>query len=326
LKEFAHISASSVDHALSVLQQYGPEAHLMAGGQDLLFRIKKYIVQPACIVDLKTIPGMSSITFAPEGSLRIGSLATLAEIASSPDIRKHYTALAEATGAVASPQIRNMGTIGGNLCQDVWCWYLQDGFSCWKSGGTFCDLAAGDSRYYGSIMGGHLCLSNHPSDAAPALAALDAWIHLTSPKGKRRIPILEFFQGHQWVGNRLQSHQLRPEEVVTEIEIPLKPTRSTFLKFAPRKSWDFAMASVAASVVIEQGICKDVRIVLGGIATHPYRSREAEALLKGNRIDDALAGEAGRVALQQARPLKMNHYKVDLSQVLVRRALQAITP
>ena len=326
MKEFAHISASSVDHALSVLQQYGQEAHLMAGGQDLLFRIKKYIVQPACIVDLKTIPGMSSITFAPEGSLRIGSLATLTEIASSPDIRKHYTALAEATGAVASPQIRNMGTIGGNLCQDVWCWYLQDGFSCWKSGGTFCDLAAGDSRYYGSIMGGHLCLSNHPSDAAPALAALDAWIHLASPKGKRRIPILEFLQGHQWVGKRLQSHQLRPEEVVTEIEIPLKPTRSTFLKFAPRKSWDFAMASVAASVVIERGICKDVRIVLGGIATHPYRSREAEALLKGNRIDDALAGEAGRVALQQARPLKMNHYKVDLSQVLVRRALQAITP
>jgi len=325
LKEFAHISASSVDHALSVLQQYGQEAHLMAGGQDLLFRIKKYIVQPACIVDLKTIPGMSSITFTPEGSLKIGSLATLAEIASSPDIRNHYTALAEATGAVASPQIRNMGTIGGNLCQDVWCWYLQDGFSCWKSGGTFCDLAAGDSRYYGSIMGGHLCLSNHPSDAAPALAALDAWIHLASPKGKRRIPILEFLQGHQWVGKRLQSHQLRPEEVVTEIEIPLKPTRSTFLKFAPRKSWDFAMASVAASVVIERGICKDVRIVLGGIATHPYRSREAEALLKGNKIDDALAGEAGRVALQQARPLKMNHYKVDLSQVLVRRALQAIT-
>ena len=325
MKEFAHISASSVDHALSVLQQYGQEAHLMAGGQDLLFRIKKYIVQPACIVDLKTIPGMSSITFTPEGSLKIGSLATLAEIASSPDIRNHYTALAEATGAVASPQIRNMGTIGGNLCQDVWCWYLQDGFSCWKSGGTFCDLAAGDSRYYGSIMGGHLCLSNHPSDAAPALAALDAWIHLASPKGKRRIPILEFLQGHQWVGKRLQSHQLRPEEVVTEIEIPLKPTRSTFLKFAPRKSWDFAMASVAASVVIERGICKDVRIVLGGIATHPYRSREAEALLKGNKIDDALAGEAGRVALQQARPLKMNHYKVDLSQVLVRRALQAIT-
>jgi len=325
LKEFAHIRASSVDHALSVLQQYGQEAHLMAGGQDLLFRIKKYIVQPACIVDLKTIPGMSSITFTPEGSLKIGSLATLAEIASSPDIRNHYTALAEATGAVASPQIRNMGTIGGNLCQDVWCWYLQDGFSCWKSGGTFCDLAAGDSRYYGSIMGGHLCLSNHPSDAAPALAALDAWIHLASPKGKRRIPILEFLQGHQWVGKRLQSHQLRPEEVVTEIEIPLKPTRSTFLKFAPRKSWDFAMASVAASVVIERGICKDVRIVLGGIATHPYRSREAEALLKGNKIDDALAGEAGRVALQQARPLKMNHYKVDLSQVLVRRALQAIT-
>jgi len=326
LKDFAHISASSIDHALSVLQDHGQGAYLMAGGQDLLFRIKKYIVQPTCVVDLKTIPGMKSITFASEGSLRIGSLVTLSEIASSPDIRKHYTVLADATGTVASPQIRNMGTIGGNLCQDVWCWYLQDGFSCWKSGGSFCDLAAGDSRYYGSIMGGHLCLSNHPSDAAPALAALDAWIHLASPKGTRKIPIMEFFQGHQWVGNRLQSHQLQPDEIVTDIEIPFRPTRSTYLKFAPRKSWDFAMASVAISVVIERGICKDVRIVLGGIATHPYRSREAEALLKGNKIDDALATEAGQVAMQPARPLRMNRYKVDLSKTLIRRALQAITP
>jgi len=219
-----------------------------------------------------------------------------------------------------------MGTIGGNLCQDVWCWYLQDGFSCWKSGGSFCDLAAGDSRYYGSIMGGHLCLSNHPSDAAPALAALDACIHLVSSKGTRKIPIMEFFQGHQWVGNRLQCHVLEPDEIMTEIEVPLRPTRSTYLKFAPRKTWDFATASVAVSVMIERGICKDVRIVLGGIATHPYRSREAEALLKGNKIDNALATEAGEVAMQPARPLRMNHYKVDLSKTLIRRALQAITP
>ncbi|MCH6546263.1 MAG: FAD binding domain-containing protein [Deltaproteobacteria bacterium] len=173
-------------------------------------------------------------------------------------------------------------------------------------------------------MGGHLCLSNHPSDAAPALAALDAWIHLASSKGRRRIPILEFFQGHQWVGNRLQSHQLQPDEIVTDIEIPFRPTRSTYLKFAHRKSWDFAMASVAISVVIEQGVCKDVRIVLGGIATHPYRSREAEALLKGNKIDDALATEAGQVAMQPARPLRMNRYKVDLSKTLIRRALQTV--
>jgi len=136
----------------------------------------------------------------------------------------------------------------------------------------------------------------------------------------------DIFQRHQRVGNRLQCHVLEPDEIMTEIEVPLRPTRSTYLKFAPRKSWDFATASVAVSVMIERGICKDVRIVLGGIATHPYRSREAEALLKGNKIDDALATEAGEVAMQPARPLRMNHYKVDLSKTLIRRALQAITP
>ena len=325
MKDFTHVSASSVDHALSVLEKYGQKAHVMAGGQDLLFRIKKYIVEPSCVIDLKTIPGLKSIEIEPGGNLRIGSLATLSEIASSSEIKKNYSVLAEAALAVASPQIRNLGTIGGNICQDVWCWYLQDGFSCWKSGGNFCDLAAGDSRYYGSIMGGHLCLSNHPSDVAPALAALDAQVCLASPRGKRRVLIADFLPGHQWIGNRLQCHLLQPDEIVTAIEVPFRPTRSTYLKFAPRKVWDFAMASAAVSVVTEGEICKDIRIVLGGIATHPYRSRETENLIKGNKIDDALAAEAGRMVVQQARPLKMNQYKVDLSQIMVRRALLAVT-
>lgn len=325
MKDFTHVSASSVDHALSVLEKYGQKAHVMAGGQDLLFRIKKYIVEPSCVIDLKTIPGLKSIEIEPGGNLRIGSLATLSDIASCSEIKKNYSVLAEAALAVASPQIRNLGTIGGNICQDVWCWYLQDGFSCWKSGGNFCDLAAGDSRYYGSIMGGHLCLSNHPSDVAPALAALDAWVDLASPRGKRKVPISEFLPGHQWIGNRLQCHQLQPDEIVTAFEVPFHPTRSTYLKSAPRKVWDFAMASAAISIVTEGEICKDIRIVLGGIATHPYRSRDTENLLKGNKIDDALAAEAGRMVVQHARPLKMNQYKVDLSQIMVRRALLAVT-
>jgi xanthine dehydrogenase YagS FAD-binding subunit len=323
LKDFKHVNASSLEHALSVLERYGQGAHVMAGGQDLLFRIKKYIVKPDCVVNLKTIPGLSYISNS-DHPLRIGALTTLSHIAASPLIRGSYAVLAEAAGLVASPQIRHLGTIGGNLCQDVWCWYLQDGFNCWKSGGKFCDLAAGDSRYYGSVMGGYLCLSNHPSDTAPALAALDAEVRVASPRGNRSIPIVDFLPGHTWVGNALQSHILQPDEIVTEIEVPFHPTRSVYLKVAPRKSWDFAIASVAAAVKLENGLCKDARIVLGGIATSPYRSEDAESLLRGKKIDEPLAAQPGETALREAKPLKMNRYKVDVSKVLVKRALLAV--
>ena len=321
---FRHIDASSMDHALSVLAQYGQGARVLAGGQDLLFRIKKYIVKPECVVNIKTIPGLSYVRSAPRENLRIGALTTLSQIAHSSELQQKYRVLAQAAGAVASPQIRNMGTLAGNICQDVWCWYLQDGFSCWKSGGKFCDLAGGDNRYYGSIMGGHLCLSNHPSDTAVALAALDAQVHVTSPRGQQTTAIADFLPGHTWVGGRLQSHALRADEIVTEIEIPLRPTHSAYVKFALRKSWDFAIASAAVSAVIQDGIWNDVRIVLGGVATFPYRSRAAEDLLRNKSISEAVAAAAAEEALQSAKPLKMNGYKVELSKTLMRRALLSL--
>jgi xanthine dehydrogenase YagS FAD-binding subunit len=324
LINFKHINATSTQHAVSLLAQYGHGARVLAGGQDLLFRIKKYIVRPECVVNIKTIPELKYIRSQPDGNLRIGALVTLSQIAHSVELQRNYTVLAQAAGVVASPQIRNMGTIAGNICQDVWCWYLQDGFSCWKSGGKFCDLAGGDSRYYGSIMGGHLCLSNHPSDTAVALAALDAQIHVASPREIRTMAIADFLSGHTWVRDRLQSHTLRADEMVTEIEIPFRPTHSAYVKFALRKSWDFAIASAAVSAVIQNGMWNDVRVVLGGVATAPYRSREAEDLLRNQQISDAGATEAADAALQHAKPLKMNGYKVDLSKTLVRRALLSL--
>ena len=321
---FKHVDASSTEHALSLLAQYGEGARVLAGGQDLLFRIKKYIVKPECVVNIKTIPGLSYIRSKPEENLRIGALTTLSQIARSSELRQRYRVLSQAAGVVASPQIRNMGTLAGNICQDVWCWYLQDGFSCWKSGGRFCDLAGGDSRYYGSIMGGHLCLSNHPSDTAVALAALDAQVHVASPRGKQITAITDFLPGHDWVDGRLQCHILRADEIVTEIEVPFHPTHSAYVKFALRKSWDFAIASAAVSAEIQGGILNDVRIVLGGVATFPYRSREAEDLLRSKQISEAGAAAAAEAALQSAKPLKMNSYKVELSKTLVRRALLSL--
>jgi xanthine dehydrogenase YagS FAD-binding subunit len=324
LINFRHIDAASTEHALSVLAQYGEGARILAGGQDLLFRIKKYIVKPDCVVNLKTIPGLKFIHSKPEENLTIGALTTLSAIAQSAELRQDYTALAQAAGVVASPQIRNMGTLAGNICQDVWCWYLQDGFSCWKSGGKFCDLAGGDSRYYGSVMGGHLCLSNHPSDTAVALAALDAQIHVASPRGAQTTAITDFLPGHTWVDGRLQSHILRSDEIVTEIEVPFRPTRSTYVKFALRKSWDFAIASVAVSALILDRVWRDLRIVLGGVATFPYRCAEAEDLLRNRSMSEDLAAAAADAALRLAKPLRMNQYKVDLSKTLLRRALMSL--
>jgi xanthine dehydrogenase YagS FAD-binding subunit len=324
LINFKHLDATSTQHAVSLLAQYGQRARVLAGGQDLLFRIKKYVIRPECVVNIKTIPELKYIRSQPDQNLRIGALSTLSQIAQAVELQRNYTVLAQAAGVVASPQIRNMGTVAGNICQDVWCWYLQDGFPCWKSGGKFCDLAGGDSRYYGSIMGGHLCLSNHPSDTAVALAALDAQIHVTSPRGKRTMTMADFLPGHTWVGDRLQSHTLRTDEIVTEIEVPFRPTHSAYIKFAVRKSWDFAIASAAVSAVIRDGIWNDVRIVLGGVATSPYRSREAEDLLRNQQISDAGTTEAAEAALQHAKPLKMNGYKVELSKTLVRRALLSL--
>ena len=321
---FRYINAGSTDDALSALSRYGEGAWILAGGQDLLFRIKKFIVQPQCVVNLKSISGLNHIRSGPGDSLRLGALTTLSQIARSAELQKYYSVLAEAAGVVASPQIRNLGTLGGNICQDVWCWYLQDGFSCWKNGGRFCDLAGGDSRYYGSVMGGHLCLANHPSDTAVALSALDAKIHVVSPRGARVASMGEFLSGHNWVGGRLQPHTLALDELVTEIEIPFRPTHSAYVKFALRKSWDFAIASVALSAVIEDRVWKDLRIILGGVATFPYRCAEAEALVVDQSMSEELAAAAAEAALERAKPLRMNSYKIDLTKTLLRRALMSL--
>jgi xanthine dehydrogenase YagS FAD-binding subunit len=324
LKDFEHYNATSVEQTVALLGRHGEAARVIAGGQDILFRMKKYIVTPAVLINLKTIPALNQIRHEKNVGLKIGPLATLSAIASSAEVQTNYHALAQAAHVVASPQIRNFGTIGGNLCQDVWCWYLQDGFSCWKSGGSFCDLAGGDSSIYGSVMGGHLCLANHPSDLAPALVALDASIHIASPRGPRQVSAADFFPGHIWVGSRLQCHILQHDEIISEIEIPFRPARSTYIKFAYRKSWDFAVASVAAVATGKQAECDDLRLVFGGVATHPFRSVDAEKFLRGKKIDETTASQASEVALANARPLKMNQYKVDLAKTLAKRALLAV--
>ncbi|HEX9879427.1 MAG TPA: xanthine dehydrogenase family protein subunit M [Candidatus Binatia bacterium] len=326
---FNHVNAASMEEAVSLLERHGREAKVIAGGQDLLFRLKKNLSRPKILVNLKTVPGSSGISFDEKVGLRLGALTTLAAIEDSTIVQERFQVLGQAAGRVASLQIRNMGTLGGNLCQDVWCWYLQSGFSCWKNGGTSCDLVTGDSLTYGSVLGGYRCLAVHPSDTAPALLALDAKVDVVTPRGARTLSIEELLPGQTVVDGFLQSHALQHDELISQIIVPVPPpnSRSLFLKHTLRQVWDFALASVALTLVLEDGQCRDARIVLGGIGTAPARSREAEQLLIGNTITPELAMEAGEVALRRARPLRTprpNDYKVDLSKALIKRALVSL--
>jgi xanthine dehydrogenase YagS FAD-binding subunit len=321
VKPFKHYNAGSVDEALSMLKDYKGEARLMAGGTDLLAVLKDQILEgyPKALINIKTIPGLGNIQENKEG-LRIGALAKLADIALSRSVQTKYPALSQAAGSVASPEIRTMGTIGGNLCQDVRCWYYRyphhmgGRFLCHRKGTGPCHAIKGDNRYH-AIMGGKACVAVCPSDTATALTALDARITVISPEGERRIPIHELFTA---LGTTLG-----PDEIVTEIQVPAPPkgTRQSFLKFTLRRPMDFAIVSVASVIAVEKGLCRDTKIVLGGVAPTPLRAEGAEQALKGKVIDETTAEDAARAAVSDARPLSRNAYKIEIAKTLVKRAL-----
>jgi xanthine dehydrogenase YagS FAD-binding subunit len=321
VKPFKHYNAASVDIALSMLKDYKGEARLMAGGTDLLAVLKDQILEgyPKALINIKTIPGLDKIQEKGEG-LRIGALAKLADIALSPSVQTKYPALSQAAGSVASPEIRTMGTIGGNLCQDVRCWYYRyphhmgGRFLCHRKGTGPCHAIKGDNRYH-AIMGGKACVAVCPSDTAIALTALDARLTILSPEGERKIPIHELFTA---LGTTLG-----PSEIVTEIQVPSPPKgiKQRFLKFTLRKPIDFAIVSVASVIAMEKGLCRDAKIVLGAVAPTPLRAEGAEKAVKGKAIDESTAEEAATAAVSDARPLSRNAYKIELTKALVKRAI-----
>jgi xanthine dehydrogenase YagS FAD-binding subunit len=321
VKPFKHFDAASVDEALSMLKDYKGEARLMAGGTDLLAVLKDQILEgyPKALINIKTIPGLDKIQEKGEG-LRIGALAKLADIALSPSVQTKYPALSQAAGSVASPEIRTMGTIGGNLCQDVRCWYYRyphhmgGRFLCHRKGTGPCHAIKGDNRYH-AIMGGKACVAVCPSDTAIALTALDARLTILSPEGERKIPIHELFTA---LGTTLG-----PSEIVTEIQVPSPPKgiKQRFLKFTLRKPIDFAIVSVASVIAMEKGLCRDAKIVLGAVAPTPLRAEGAEKAVKGKAIDESTAEEAATAAVSDARPLSRNAYKIELTKALVKRAI-----
>ncbi|HVG39722.1 MAG TPA: xanthine dehydrogenase family protein subunit M [Pyrinomonadaceae bacterium] len=329
MKAFEWVSPTSVADAVKQLSSGAAPAdpddapRPLAGGQDLLTTMKDYITRPVRVVNLKTIKGLDRIEGDARKGLRIGALTTLAQIEENQTIRRSFPGLAEAALSVATPQIRNLGTIGGNLCQRPRCWYYRlEEVKCLKKGGDHCYAASGENKY-NAIFGGGPSYIVHPSDLAPMLVALGASLRVIGPKGERTVGLDKFFTLPS-AGNVRRENVLADDEIITEIQVPASPlaTRSTYLKFKERSSLDFALSSVAAALELNaDGTVKQARIVLGGVAPVPWRAEEAEKYLVGKRPDEAALAAVANRALRGATPLAQNAYKVPLTKTLVRRAL-----
>ncbi len=326
MRSFGHVRARSVAEACALLAEHAARGRVNGGGTDLLGALKDgiYPEPPDLVVDLKSIPGLDAIEEVDAG-LRIGALTRLADIARSGPIRSKWSILAQAAHAVGSPQIRNMATLGGNLCQEVRCWYyrypagLGGSIDCLRKGGPRCPAVKGDTRYH-AIFEGRGCFAVCPSDAAVALAALDASAVLGGPGGScREIAVQDLYTPLGTV--------LEPGEVLTAVSVPRTAggSRSTFLKFTVREPIDFAVVSVAVSITFEEDLCTDARVVLGAVGPRPYRAVEAEACLRGRPIDETAAAVAAEAAVAGAKPLRGNAHKVPLARTLVRRALLEAT-
>jgi len=326
MKAFEWTNPTSVNEAVKMLSlasrgDIDEAPRPIAGGQDLLTTMKDYTSRPARIVNLKSIPGMNRITLNASG-LTIGALVTLAEIEEHAGVQKSFPGLAEAAHSIATPQIRNLGTVGGNLCQRPRCWYFRlEEVVCLKKGGSECYAATGENKY-NAIIGGGPSYIVHPSDLAPMLLALGATVTVTGSAGKRVIPLDKFFTLPS-EGNIRRENVLKNDDIITEIVVPASPlaARSTYLKFKERDSLDFALSSVAVALRLASGTVRDARIVLGGVAPIPWRVPAAEKFLVGKKLQPDVLAEAGKIALAEAKPLEKNAYKVPLTQTLVRRAL-----
>jgi len=322
VKPFVHINAKTVEEAVSCLNRFGSKGTLIAGGTDLLGKMKDMILPnyPEALINIKTIPGLDNIDDT-DGAFAIGALTRLQDIADHSGIQDRCYALAEAARRTASPHLREMGTLAGNICQDIRCWYYRNAnnrFPCLRKGGGRCYAIDGDNRYH-SIFGGSVkqgCYAVHPSDTAPALIALNAQI-ITS---KRSIAAEDFFK----VGVKTTT-VLESDEMVTGIQVPHPEagSRSAFLKFAIRKSIDFPLVNAAASISSADGKVTSARLCLNAVYVKPYRAAYAEEALVGKPITEENAAAAGDAAVLDADPLPHNAYMVQIAKTLVIRTVLA---
>jgi xanthine dehydrogenase YagS FAD-binding subunit len=285
--------------------------------------IKEDLVSPDVVVNLKQLEGLQGIEPRSEG-VRIGGLVSIDALSRHPVIRSQYAVLAEAAGSIATPQIRNTGTLAGNICHRPWCWYFRRGFPCFKHGGDRCYALTGENQLNAIFAGGPSFIV-HPSDTAPALIALEARFRIAGPNGERVVPASEFFVLPREDVTR--ENVLEPDEILAEVELPPAPqdSKSTYVKIMEREAWTHAVVSIAIVLEMVEGICRKSRIVLGGVAPVPWPLPNVEQMLAGQRLTPELAREAGKIAVSQARPLSKNRYKLSLTEALVRRTLLSLT-
>ena len=292
----------------------------LAGGTDLLTLMKADLLAPELLIDIKRLAELDNRIEEGEDELTIGALATLAQLEEDPRVKSLAPALAEAAALAATPQLRHMATIGGNLLQRPRCWYFRNPrIPCWRKGGDDCPARAGENQLH-ALFDVSPCVAVHPSDPATALLALDATVRLRGAAGERMLPIGEFFAPP--TEERRHETSIAPDELIVAIHIPTPAgSRSTYLKAMDRKVWAFALIGVAAAARVEGNRIAAVRLTLGGVAPVPWRAEAAETLLTGAEFSDELIARAAETALEGAQPLTHNGYKIPLAKALVRRAL-----
>jgi xanthine dehydrogenase YagS FAD-binding subunit len=315
MNRFEWVETKTVAQAIASASQ---ESVFKAGGVDLLDLMKDGISSPKRLVNIRNIDGLNTISEDDRG-LRIGPLATLAQIEEHPVIQKKYTALAEASSRIATPQIRNMATAGGNLVQRPRCWYFRsEDFHCRKKGGTHCFAQDGENDYH-AIFDNRTCAIIHPSGLAVPLVAMDGAVEITSSKGKRQVRLEEFFTSPEVDVHR--ENIIEPGELITAITVPATQAKTAYFKQGEKESFDWPIADVAVALTMQGSRCQKASIVLGAAAPYPFRAKDAEAKLNNAEINVANARAAAENALSNATPLAKNAYKIAIFQAIIRRTI-----
>lgn len=321
---FELLQPNSTAEAQKLLEQHGNDAWVLAGGLDSFDWLKDRIKKPKVVVDLSGVDELRGIRTTSDG-IEIGAMTTLTQIVQHPVIREKYGLLAEAASLVASPQIRNQGTIGGNVSQDTRCWYYRTGWPCYRAGGNICyaDTPEGRNREH-AILHADRCVAVNPSDCAPALIALDAKFVIASRKGEHVVDAEDYFIGPEIDITRL--HILQPGDLLTAIRISSAWAGAKFYfeKVRDRNVWDFPLLNIASAMVISGGNVERIRIAVNGVAARPLRLKNVENAVRGMPADAATGTMAGKLAVQGAVPLQFNAYKIPLMRNLVKRAIGGV--
>jgi xanthine dehydrogenase YagS FAD-binding subunit len=319
---FELFQPTSVDDALALQSRYGAKAWVLAGGLDSFDWFKDRIKRPEVVIDLSQVKELRGVRPAGD-AVEIGAMTTLTEVVRHPMIREKFSILPDAAEAAASPQIRNQGTIGGNVSQDARCWYYRGGWPCYRAGGNICyaDTPTGLNREH-AILDADRCVAVNPSDTAPALIALDAKFVVRTPKGERVVDAENYFIGPGTDITKMTI--LQPGDLLTSVRIPSTWAGSQFYfeKVRDRAVWDFALVNVAAAMVVSGGTIQRIRLAVNGVAAHPVRLTAVEAAVVGKPRNEETAEMAGQIAIRGAEPLQYNGYKVPLLRNLVKRAIR----